>query len=154
VPHHPDPHAHQDAIAWQTILDRPQHEPVGPPRNFAELRVCEGVEFAEVLDGFLENFYSWRRASFFEHEPPTTFRPEYRAFLAALAEFLCTRYGLPVPPWTSKSAHVLNKEWDPILEMDEIPVTALMSIETLRERAAPEFRRRGILFAARNLIRV
>jgi hypothetical protein len=148
-------HAHLDALAWQTILDRPQHEPVSPPRNFAELSPCEGVEFSEALGAFLERFYSWRRASFFEHEPPLSFAPRYRAFLAALAEFLCTKYDLPVPDWTEKRPdYFLTKEWDPVLEMDEIPVTALIPIETLRERAAPEFRRRGILFAARNLIRV
>lgn len=113
------------------------------------------MEFAEALDGFLERFYSWRCASFFEHEPPEALRPEYRAFLAALAEFLCRKYGLPVPEWTEKKPeYFLAVEWDPVLEMDEIPVTALTPIETLRERAAPEFRRRGILFAGRNLIRV
>lgn len=149
-----DPHSRLDRIAWQTILDRPQHEPVGSPRNFAELRPCEGVAFAEALDGFLERFYSWRRPSFFEFEPPTSFKPEYRAFLAAMTEFLCRKYGLPVPKWTEASVYFLAEEWDPALEMDEVPVTALIPIERLRERSAPEFRRRGILFAGRNLIRV
>jgi hypothetical protein len=112
------------------------------------------VAFAEAVDGFLGNFYSWRRASFFEFEPPVSFNPKWRAFLAAMAEFLCRKYDLPIPAWTEKPEYFLDVEWDAALAMDEIPVTALIPIEKLREQAAPEFRRRGVLFAARNLIQV
>lgn len=149
-----DPHARLDSIAWQTILDRPQHEPVSPPRNFGEIPPSDGPEFSAWVTAFLERFYSYRRESFFEQEPPPTFRPEYRAFLAAMAEFLCKKYDLPIPGWAEKSEFFLAGEWDAALEMDEVPVTALIPIERLHERAAPEFRRRGILFASRNLIRV
>jgi hypothetical protein len=156
---HSDHHAHLDAIAWRTIHERPlpKSDPV-PPRNFAELRQGEGPEFAEAVDTFLERFYSHRSRcgeKFFEVEPPLSLRSEYRAFLAGMTEFLCHEFKLPVPQWTEKkNEYFLKTEWDAALDLDEIPWVAVIPIEDRRERSAPEFLRRGIIFPARGLIRV
>jgi hypothetical protein len=155
---HSDRHARLDAIAWATIHSRPipKSDPV-PPRNFAELGQAEGPEFSEAVDTFLERFYSYRSRwgeKFFEVEPPLSFTPEYRAFLAAMTEFLCHEFNLPVPEWTENLEYFLGEEWDAALDLEEFPWVAVIPIEDRRERAAPEFLRRGIVFPSRGLIRV
>ena len=110
----PDLHARLDVIAWATIHSRPipTSDPV-PPRNFAELGQAEGPEFAEAVAAFLERFYSYRSRcgeKFFEVEPPLTLRPEYRAFLAAMTEFLCHEFHIAIPEWNEKLEYFLTKE--------------------------------------------
>jgi hypothetical protein len=153
VTRHPDPHAHLDAIAWRTIHDRsrPKGQPT-PPRNFGELPPCEGPEFSEVLNNFLDRFYTWKLPEFLEVEPSVEFAPQYRAFLAAVAEFLCHEFAIPVPDWVAKPEFCLEKEWDAAADLDEFPFMLIIPIEERRARAAPEFRSRNIIFASRGLI--
>src|SRR5579872_3374333 len=92
---HPDAHARLDAIAWRTIHDRPRPKGEPPlPRDFAELRPCEGPEFAEMLSGFLNRFYTWKHPEAVAVEPSPGFSAEYRAFLAAVAELLCHEFSM------------------------------------------------------------
>jgi len=65
-----------------------------------------------------------------------------RAFLAATTEYLCRRFKMKAPAWTKKPEYFLHEEWNP----DDLCHN--------RRRAAPEFKRHGILFQARGLIRL
>jgi hypothetical protein len=151
--HRRDPQARLDAIAWRTIHDRrrPKGEPT-PPRNFSELRPCEGPEFSEMLNGFLDRFYWWKRPEALEFEPPLGFAPEYRAFLAAVAEFLCHEFNIPAPAWIAKPNYCLIVEWDAAADLEEVPWVLVIPIEERRAQAAPEFLSRNIIFPSRGLI--
>lgn len=153
VTRHPDPHAHLDAIAWRTAHDRPR--PKGEPnhpRNFGDLQPCQGPEFSEMLSGFLNHFYWWKRPEFLEVEPSSDFAPQYRAFLAAVAEFLSHEFAMPVPDWVAKPAYYLDVEWDAAVDLEEIPFILIVPIDERRARAGPEFLRHNIVFPIRGLI--
>ncbi|MFP5228083.1 MAG: hypothetical protein ACLGXA_10665 [Acidobacteriota bacterium] len=150
---HPNPHARLDAIAWRTIHDRkrPRGVPT-PPRNFGELPPCEGPEFSESLNAFLDRFYWWKRPEALQIEPPLGFAPEYRAFLAAVAEFLCHEFTIQVPAWVAEPGYCLKVEWDAAADLEEVPWVLVIPIEERRAKAAPEFLSRNIIFPSRGLI--
>jgi hypothetical protein len=75
--------ARNDAIAWKTIRSRPIPTSAnfglansGRPANFVEIEramVERGQDYGYAFDHFLDEFYLFRRASFFAEEPPTSF---------------------------------------------------------------------------------
>jgi hypothetical protein len=67
-------------------------------------------------------------------------------FLAALTEFLCKEFQIIPPSWINREEFILKIEWDAMLDLDEFPWMAVVSIEERRERAAPEFLKRNIVF--------
>ena len=82
--------------------------------------------------------------------PPEGFSREYRAMLAAAAEFLCADFGLgPAPKWTNYAVYFLPILWEPdgwMFPEDE---------EFLLRRVAkahPAFLRRNVLYRSRDLI--
>ncbi len=97
--------------------------------------------FQTSFHNFLDEFYYFKRASFFRYEPPTEFTAQQRALCAATADYLCRRFKLRCPKWTQKPEYILSQEWNP-LGM------------TNRRKATPEFKRHGILYPARALIRI
>jgi hypothetical protein len=99
------------------------------------------LAFEFAFHNFLDEFYYFKRPSFFRLEPPKEFSPQQRALLAATAEYLCRRFDLRCPKWTQKPEYVLKQEWNP-LGM------------TNRRKAAPEFKRHGVLYPGRALIRI
>jgi hypothetical protein len=121
----------------------------GRPANFQELADAEESygDYSHAWSEFLHEFYRFKTADFFAIEPPTLFSPGRRALLAGVAEALCTRFGLPVPEWTSKPEYTLNEPWDPSEEM-----AAVMPIEERMTYASPVFRKRNVVFKERYLI--
>ena len=135
-----------DRIAWRQIrkLRAPRGaKPEGPlPLDFVDLmqQILDGNSWDVALAEFLDNFYFYKSPSFFSKEPPVAFPKHRRAFLAAMAEYLCRRFKLRCPAWTNKPEYFLETEWAPD--------------KYFRGRSAPEFKRHGIRYAARNLIRL
>ena len=89
--------------------------------------------------------------------PPSGFGLESCALYAATAEYLCRRYGLPVPAWTEETQFFLEGRWEPLPnfepEMEGVWVPfPLFGTERTWERTPGEFRRRGLVFEARKLI--
>jgi hypothetical protein len=113
-----------------------------------------GQEYGYAFAHFLDEFYLFRRGSFFTEEPPRSFSPRERAFLAAVAEFLSQEFGLPLPAWTEKPEYFLLEEWDWVSDIEGFPEALRVRIDGRRERATPAFRRRNILYEGRNLIRL
>jgi hypothetical protein len=150
-----NPRAKFDRMAWASIKRRKASKGVKPgvarPSTFPEILEwmkkgsamwgTSSMSYENAFQNFLEEFYWFKRASFFRQEPPKEFSREERAFLAATAEYLCRRFELRCPAWTKKPEYFLDKEWD-VLGF------------TNRRKSAPEFKRHGILFAARGLIRL
>lgn len=153
-----------DAAAWATIHARPRPKKAsgglqssGRPANYRELIEAvtdRGQEFGYAFAHFLDEFYLFRDVSFFSEEPPGQFVPSRRVFLAGVAEFLCHEFSLPVPAWTEKPEYFLDEEWDYVADFDEFPKELHDRINQRRERATPEFRRRNIIYEARNLLRL
>lgn len=46
-----------------------------------------------------------------QEQPPQTGDLRYDAYLAALAEHLCRREGIPCPDWMDKPGYVLDRAW-------------------------------------------
>jgi hypothetical protein len=144
-----------DRIAWRIITRKHADADDKPgqarPSNFPEILYwmnrgsvmwgTTSMKFETAFDNFLDEFYWFKRESFFAAEPPTEFSLQQRAFLAATAEYLCRRFKLRCPVWTQKPEYFLEEEWD---------VVGLGN----RRKSAPEFRRHGMIFAARGLIRL
>lgn len=157
-------HARNDALAWAAIHSRPAptHDQFGlrysgRPANFEELAEAvhqRGQEFDFALSHFLDEFYLFRRPSFFQKEPPASFGPKDRAFLAATAEFLCHEFGFEPPAWASREEYRLPAEWDYITDIPEFPEALRSRVAARRERATPEFLRHGIIFESRGLLRL
>ena len=76
---------------------------------------------------------------------------------AGAAEYLCKRYNLPVPAWTEDPQYFLEGRWEPLPNFEVAtdsfwtPFPFLYSEETWN-RTEEQFRRRGLVFEARNLI--
>ncbi len=156
-------HARNDAVAWKAIHTRnaPREEErglkvSGRPANYVELAeaVRAGQDRSFAFAHFLDEFYLFRQPSFFALEPPEEFPAKYRAFLAAVAEYLSHEFYLPVPEWSEKPEYFLAEEWDWVADAEDFPELLRKRIDRRRERATPEFRRRNILYEGRNLIRL
>jgi hypothetical protein len=150
-----NPRAKFDRMAWASIKRRKASKGAKPgvarASNYPEILEwmkkgsvmwgSKSKSFDDAFHDFLDEFYYFKRASFFRQEPPKEFTQRQRAFLAATAEYLCRRFKLRCPAWTKKPEYFLDEEWD-VLEFGN------------RRKSAPEFRRHGIIFAARGLIRL
>lgn len=147
-----------DALAWKIIEDAPvqQGNPVGyaasgRPANFEELvAMTEHTgDFERSWSEFLHEFYRFKAASFFAVAPPASFKPERRAWLAGVAEYLSQRFSLLPPAWLSGEEFFLAEPWDSWEEM--VP-----DIEQYREerraRSHIAFLRRNVIFEPRGLI--
>lgn len=137
-----------DRIAWRIILRKkaPRGAKAGVTRPDSFPAILDWMHkeddpFELSLHNFLDEFYLHKTVSFFRQEPPEEFTPRQRALCAATAEYLCRRFGLRCPRWTLKPKYVLDEEWSPI---------GLKN----RRKAAPEFKRHGILYPGRALIRL
>jgi hypothetical protein len=156
-----------DKMAWEAIFRR-RRPPAGSNKGLArsgrsadyqELEVAAkelGLQHAFLE--FLDEFYDYRTADFFEKEPSQFFSPTYRAFLAGVAEFFCHQFSLTVPEWTEKPEYFLPEEYDRKADLlrDLIGDTERDDsyLPDLRAKTAEEFRRRNILYEARGLIRL
>jgi len=157
-------HARNDALAWEAIHSRKvpvnKHAGLamsGRPANFQELADAvetSGQDYGFALSHFLDEFYLFRCADFFDIEPPTSLPAKERAFLAAMTEFLCHEFELPVPARTEKAEYFLEEEWDYVTELEEFPEELRDRVAKRRERATAEFLRHNIIFESRGLIRL
>jgi len=157
-------HARNDALVWKAIRTRPlpKHANIGlaysrRPGDFEELGVAvneRGEDYGYAFAHFLDEFYLFRRPSFFAKEPPASFSPKRRAFLAATAEYVSREFGREAPAWTSKPEYFLAEEWDFITDMPEFVEELRARVDRRRERATPEFLRHNIIYEARGLLRL
>lgn len=145
-----------DKQAWAVLAERTPFtgkpegfERSGRPANFAELAVAieEYGSYSHAWSEFLHEFYRYKIPDFFAVEPPAHFSPGRRALLAAVAEALCTRFGLPVPAWVQKPEYTLAEPWDPNAEF-----YPGMSIEERMSYASPVFQKHNVVFKERSLI--
>jgi hypothetical protein len=156
-----------DAIAWKTLEDKIPHPgpppdyPSSPrPANFAQLAQMtnDTGDLAHSLSGFLHSFYLYKSASFFEVPPQESFSQERRVWLAAVAEYLCLRFHLPVPAWTEEPAYFLSEaeEWDyeetETFGWAEMFLDLSDSREARRTKSDPAFSKRQIIYDPRSLI--
>lgn len=155
--------ARNDALVWRAIHSRPVPghdrfglEHSGRSGDFEELgrAVERGEVFGYAFAHFLDEFYLFRRPSFFAKEPPVAFPPRRRAFLAGVAEYLSNQFDLDPPEWIGKPEYFLSEEWDYVSDFEEFPEELRDRIDERRARATPEFLRRGIIYEARNLLRL
>jgi hypothetical protein len=156
-------HARNDARAWAAIHERPIPTDAhcglalsGRPANYAELQqaVESGQDLGFAFSHFLDEFYLFRNASFFAVEPPPFFGFRLRAFLAAVAEFLCHEFSLDVPAWVDQPEYALSEEWDWTADLENFPDELRDRVAQRRDRATPEFRKHNIIYESRNLIRL
>lgn len=141
-----------DQIAWEQIKERKprpwlpgwQRVTQGRPRSFAEFEqfLQTSSHFDMVFDSFLDEFYFYKVADFFAHEPPTSLSPQQRAWLAATADFLSSEFELPHPAWVDKPEYTLSEWYDPY------------NFGLPPEQTNSSFARHGVLFQTRSLIRV
>jgi hypothetical protein len=139
-----------DDMAWHQILTRPvpsgklaNHYGLahsGRPASFTELEqvLRAGADFTSAWCNFLDEFYLYRRPEFFEAEPSLSFDAKTRAWFAGVVEYLCGRFGLPVPQWTGKPDYFLHEYWRK--SHDDV--------------CNPAFARRNIGYNPRHLIRL
>jgi hypothetical protein len=149
--------ARLDAIAWD-VMDKITARSAPPsglaasgrPANYAELAELSSRWDHELAwSEFLHEFFRYKQASFFAVPPPRSFSPQRRALLAGVAEYLCTRYSLPIPEWVNAPEFFLHDFWDPwedlCPDMEEFRQGRI-------ERSPEAFLKRRVVFEARNLI--
>lgn len=153
-----------DAIAWKVLEEKvpcagpPPGYPASPrPANFAELgqMIEDTGDLEHCWGGFLHNFYLYKSESFFAVPPPSSFKPEHRAWLAGVAEYLSLRFGLPVPAWTEEPEFFLSEEWDFASEtflFAEMLIDMKPYREERRAISHDAFLRRNVIFEPRALI--
>jgi hypothetical protein len=140
----------EDQIAWESIHARPKMTPSKSRDNRAEdYRELEehlkaGVPFEIAWGNFLHAFYDFKDASFFAFPPPTSLSPGWQAILAGAAEWLSQEFGLPKPVWVNDPKYFLPSPWDPWGLCEDF--------ETEMAELEEPFRKRNVLFEARNLI--
>ncbi|MDW8065687.1 MAG: hypothetical protein RMK32_08660 [Anaerolineae bacterium] len=89
----------------------------------------------EFLDEFRAADPHTREAMIADRPDPAG-DPRFDAYLAALAEYLALRHGLPVPVWVEESNRFLDRWWFP---------TSFRSLHAMALVESPaSFRRRGI----------
>lgn len=149
--------AELDAIAWD-IIDKTAGRPTPPPGLAASGRPCNYEGLAELSarwdhelawSEFLHEFFRYKQASFFDVPPPRSVSLQRRALLAGVAEYLCTRYSLPIPEWVNAPEFFLHDFWD--LWEDLCPDMEEFSLGRI-ERSPEAFLKRRVVFEARNLI--
>ena len=121
------------------------------PRSLREVAIW-GAQLGETdpfLREFLDTFYAAPepavQAAMLAEEPPATGQPRADAYLAAVAEHLALRYGLPVPSWSGEAGRFLHRPFFP---------SGLESLKaTLLVESPVAFRRRLIFVGADPLYR-
>lgn len=139
-----------DQIAWKTIHDRPKRvlaEARGfRSRDYRQMgeKLARGAEFELVWSDFLHAFYDYKDASFFAYPPPASLSPGWQAILAGAAEWLSDEFNLPKPAWANDPKYTLPSPWD--------PWGLCGDFEAEMAEIEEPFRKRNVLFEARNLI--
>lgn len=157
-------YARNDALVWNAIRTRPlpKHSNIGlaysrRPGDFEELGTAvleRGEDYGYAFAHFLDEFYLFRRPSFFAKKPPEEFGPRRRAFLAATAEYLSHQFGWEPPAWVNEPEYFLAEEWDFITAMAEFVEELRPRSANRRQRATPEFLHHNIIYEARGLLRL
>lgn len=143
-----------DEMAWKIIKKREVQPDNFGPINFKELeeQVRSGVHLKYVaFPHLLDHFYRTRDPQTFAVEPSPYFSPQYRAFLAGVAEYLTREFGFATPDWVEKTEFFLADYYEPGAENGEEPYD---SLETRLVRCPQEFTRRKVIFPSRGLIRL
>lgn len=145
-----------DEFCWTIIKKRNVAPSNFGPKNYQELeqQVRAGISLAEIaFPHLLDYFYRTRDSATFALEPGEYFTPQWRAFLAGVAEYLSRDFGFSVPTWVEKPEFFLAEPWTPLVEFFaslgyECP------LDQCKENVPQEFLRRKIFFEARGLIRI
>lgn len=126
----------------------------GRCENLVEIRdaLAKAEEgFAVLLGNFLDQFYSGPSAEALAAEPGLLEGVledggYYDAYLAAVAEYLAGKFGLPLPDWVNGSGRFLATHrvygWHPKLR------------ELLISECPEPFKRRGVIVSANAMFRV
>lgn len=113
-------------------------------------RVLAGEDFflavRELLDEVAVTLHPAQITRAISAEPPPTGDVRQDAYLAALAEHLGTKHGLPVPAWSCAPSRFLDEFWFPS------EIKGFRAIAIASSPAA--FRRRGVFISAGSLQRV
>ncbi len=121
------------------------------PKSLAEVAVlaAQGDSFDRCLANFLDEFYAAPRAAALMGTP-VLLAPQFGdlgqvqdAYLAATAEELARRFGLPQPGWTVGENRQLHRPWF------ATPLAALRAVLLLE--SPPAFRARN-LFVSENAL--
>jgi hypothetical protein len=141
---------HLDQIAWKTIHDRPKMA-LANAKGFRSLnyqqlgeKLAAGAPFEIVWSDFLHAFFDYKHGSFFAYPPPEILSPGWQAILAGAAEWLCEEFGLAKPDWLGDPRYTLPSPRDPWYLCQNFDA-AMAEVEE-------PFRRRNVLFEARDLI--
>ena len=98
-------------------------------------------EFDPFVREFCDEFYieqdTGARAAMLAEEPPLSGNEKRDAYLAAVAEHLARRYGLPTPEWTNRPTRFLRLAWFPC---------GLESLKATLIRVSPVAFRRRMIF--------
>lgn len=145
-----------DQIAWDTIhkmaslLNTPSGlKASGRPLNYEELaELTSRKDFQFAWPEFLHEFFRYKRALFFALPPPDMFRREYRALLVGVAAYLSAEFGLPAA-WVDDPEYTLTEPWD---QWEDLCPDMAETREYRAERISQAFRKRNIIYEARNLI--
>jgi len=150
-----------DDIAWRTLDERipfgprPKGSRGGKVHNYVDLwEVTQAINFPHAWSEFLHGFFNWKDVDAFAAPPHPGLGREWGAVLAGSAEYLCHRYKLPVPSWTEEPRYFLSGRFEfvPLVDVWVPWPWFEESGEDEWEQVPDEFRRRGLCFAARNLI--
>jgi transcriptional regulator with XRE-family HTH domain len=123
----------------------------GRPRSLKEVALFgrEQGDTDAFLREFLDEFYVTRdkrdRTAMLSAEPPLAADDRTNAYLAAVAEHLALRNGLPVPEWAGKPSRFLRRPFFPA-GLESLKATLLVESPTA-------FRRRMIFVGADPLYR-
>jgi transcriptional regulator with XRE-family HTH domain len=127
------------------------HAASGRPRSLEEVALFgrERGDTDGFLREFLDEFYAVRgkkdRAAMLSAEPPLAADHRTNAYLAAVAEHLALRNGLPIPEWAGQASRFLKRPFFPS-GLESLKATLLMESPTA-------FRRRMIFVGADPLYR-
>jgi len=108
-------------------------------RRIREFGCGDLRDFWVCVGDFLDDWYAAdpdTRQEMLREEPPETGDRRFDAYLAALAEHLAVRSGLPVPAWAGRPERFLDRFWFPT-EFKSLHAMALV-------QSPAAFRRRGI----------
>ena len=124
------------------------------PRTLAEVAAlaAQGDSFDRCLANFLDGFYADPNAAALAAEP-VLLAPQFGdlgrvqdAYIAATAEELARRFGLPQPNWTVGEERQLRRPWF------ATPLEALRAVLLLE--SPPAFRARNLFVSENALTRV
>ena len=98
----------------------------------------------DVVTCFIEEFKNGRPGArkIILRDEPMRYRgtKQQRAFYAALCDFYCNWYHLPIPPWLDKKEYILDEPWYPYGDGFDISRTPI------------EFKKRNIFIRENDVI--